>query len=137
MRHQAEAAARHTTFWEDIGIGVAAFAACLVMTVAIGFWWQYVTGTLFILCVALLAWHNGFAPALVTAILGTAVIGPLTAAMDARADAINIPVRVISVGVISLVVAWLCGNLYRARERLLVVEARLRESEGFHRLIGQ
>jgi PAS domain S-box-containing protein len=137
MRHQAAAAAKQTNAWEDLGIGVAGFAVCLVLTVAIAFWWQYATGVLFILGVALLAWHNGFGPALVTAVLSTAVLGPLTNAMDARADAINIPVRVVSVGVISLVVAWLCGNLYRARERLLVEQARLRESEGFHRLIGE
>jgi len=137
MRHQAAATARHSTIWEDIGLGVAAFAACLALTVGIGFWWHYVTGSLFILGVALLAWHNGFGPALVTAVLGTAVIGPLTAAMDARVDAINIPVRVVSIGVVSLVVGWLCGNLYRARERLLVEQARLHESEGFHRLIGE
>ncbi len=59
---------------------------------------------------------------------GPALIGPLTAAMDARADAINLPVRVVTVGVVSLVMAWLCGNLFRSRERLLVEQARLRES---------
>ena len=137
MRHQAAAAARQTTVWEDIGLGVATFALCLALTVGLGFWLSYATGTLFILGVAILAWHNGFGPALVTAILGTAVIGPLTTALDARADLINVPVRVVSVGVVSLAIAWLCGNLYRSRERLLVEQARLRESEGFHRLIGE
>lgn len=137
MRHQAAAVARKTDAWEDLGIGVATFAVCLALAVAVGFWWQYVTGALFVLGVALIAWHNGFGPAVVTAVLGTAVIGPLTSAMDARADAINIPVRVVSVGIVSLAVAWLCGNLYRSRERLLVEQARLRESEGFHRLIGE
>ena len=37
----------------------------------------------------------------------------------------------------SLVVSWLCGNLYRSRERLLIEQSRLRESENFHRLIGE
>jgi PAS domain S-box-containing protein len=37
----------------------------------------------------------------------------------------------------SLAVSWLCGNLYRSRERLLIEQARLRESENFHRLIGE
>jgi PAS domain S-box-containing protein len=137
MRHEAAAAAKQTTIWEDIGIGVAVFALCLAATVGVGLWWQYATGTFFMLGVAILAWHSGFGPAVVTAVLATAVIGPLTSAMDARAESINIPVRVFSIGIISLVVAWLCGNLYRARERLLVEQARLRESEGFHRLIGE
>ncbi len=35
------------------------------------------------------------------------------------------------------VVSWLCGNLYRSRERLLIEQSRLRESESFHRLIGE
>jgi PAS domain S-box-containing protein len=137
MRHEAAAAAKQTTIWEDIGIGVAVFALCLALTVGVGLWWQYATGTFFMLGVAILAWHSGFGPALVTTVLATAVIGPLTSAMDARAETINIPIRVVSIGLISLVVAWLCGNLFRARERLLVEQARLRESEGFHRLIGE
>ena len=107
-------------------------------SVGIGLWTQYVTGVFFILGVG----HPGLAQRLrarplVTAVLGGAVIGPLTTALDASADTINLPVRVISVWVVSLVVAWLCGNLYRSRERLLVEQARLRESEGFHRLIGE
>ena len=137
MRHQAAATARRTTVWEDIGIGVGAFALCLAFTAGVGFWLSYVTGTLFILGVAILAWHRGFGPALVAAVLGTAAIGPLTAAMDASAEAINLPLRVVLVGVVSLAVAWLCGNLYRSREQLLVEQSRLRESEGFHRLIGE
>lgn len=137
MRHQAAATAKHTTIWEDIGIGVAGFAVCLALTVSIGLWWNYASSILFILGAAVLAWHNGFGPALVLAVLGTAVTGPLTMALDARADAINVPVRIISVGIVSLVVSWLCGNLFRAREMLLVEQARLRESEGFHRLIGE
>src|SRR5687767_5418465 len=128
MRHEAAAAAKQTTVWEDIGIGAAVFALCLALTVGVGLWWQYATGTFFMLGVAILAWYSGFGPALVTTVLATAVIGPLTAAMDARAETINIPVRVVSIGIISTVVAWLCGNLFRARERLLVEQARLRES---------
>jgi PAS domain S-box-containing protein len=137
MRHEAEATARRPTFWEDFGIGVAVFSLCLMLVVGVGLWTHYVTGVFFILGVAILAWRNGLAPAVVTAILGGAVIGPLTTAMDARADTINIPVRMISIWVVSLVVAWLCGNLHRSRARLLVEQARLRESESFHRLIGE
>jgi len=137
MRHQAEAIARRSTLWEDFGIGVAVFALCLALVVGIGLWANYVSASIFILGVAILAWHNGFGPAIVTALLGTAVTGPLISALDARADAINMPVRVVTVLVVSVVVAWLCGNLYRARERLLVEQMRLRESEGFHRLIGE
>jgi PAS domain S-box-containing protein len=137
MRHQAEATAKRPTLWEDFGIGVAVFSLCLLLVVCIGLWTQYVTGVFFILGVAILAWRNGLAPAVVTAILGGAVIGPLTTAMDARADTINLPVRTISIWVVSLVVAWLCGNLHRSRGRLLVEQARLRESESFHRLIGE
>jgi PAS domain S-box-containing protein len=137
MRHEAAAAAKQPTVWEDIGIGVAAFALSLALTVGVGFWYQYATGSFFILGVAILAWYSGFGPAFVMAVLSTAVLGPLTTAMDAGAENINIPVRVVTIGIISLVVAWLCGNLFRARERLLVEQARLRESEGFHRLIGE
>lgn len=137
MRHQAEATARRSSLWEDFGIGVAAFAASLAAIVGVALWTDYVAASIFILGVAILAWHNGFAPALVTAILGSAVTGPLTLALDGRANVINLPVRVVSVLVVSVVVAWLCGNLHRARERLLVEQARLRESEGFHRLIGE
>ncbi|MDP2389026.1 MAG: histidine kinase dimerization/phospho-acceptor domain-containing protein, partial [Acidobacteriota bacterium] len=123
--------------WEDIGLGVAAFALCLALTAGLGLWLSYVTGALFTLGVAILAWRHGFRPALVTAILATAAIGPLTAALDVRADAVSLTVRVVSVGVVSLAIAWLCGNLYRSREQLLVEQSRLRESEGFHRLIGE
>ncbi|MDP2054724.1 MAG: hypothetical protein Q8L75_13890, partial [Acidobacteriota bacterium] len=134
MRHQAAATARQTTVWEDLGLGVAAFALCLALTMGLGLWLSYVTGALFTLGVAILAWRHGFRPALVTAILATAAIGPLTAALDVRADAVSLTVRVVSVGVVSLAIAWLCGNLYRSREQLLVEQSRLRESEGFHRL---
>lgn len=137
MRHQAAASARQTTPSEDIGIGITAFAVCLALTAGAGVWWSYVTGSIFILGSAIVAWHNGFRPALVLAVLGTAAIGPLTTAMDASARAINVPMRVTLVGVVSLVIAWLCGNLYRSREQLLIEQSRLRESEGFHRLIGE
>jgi signal transduction histidine kinase/ActR/RegA family two-component response regulator len=137
MRHQAAAAARHTTVLEDIGLGIAVFALCLALTAGIGLWLSYATGALFTLGVAITAWRSGFRPAFTIAILGTAVIGPLTAAVDVRADAVSLTVRVISVGVVSLGIAWLCGNLYRSREQLLIEQARLRESESFHRVIGE
>jgi len=137
MRHQAEAASKRRTLWGNLGIGAAAFAVSLVLAVASGLWIHNVIGAFFILGVAIVAWHGGFGPALVSAVLGTAVIGPLTAAMDAQANAINLSVRIVTVGVVSLVVAWLFGNLFRAREQLLVEQSRLRESEGFHRLIGE
>jgi PAS domain S-box-containing protein len=70
-------------------------------------------------------------------VIGTAATGPLITALDATAGLVNLPLRVISVGVLSLVVSWLCGNLYRSRERLLIEQSRLRESENFHRLIGE
>lgn len=137
MRHQAEVTAGRSTLFEDFGIGVAAFAVCLALVVGVATWTGYVAGSFFVLGVAILAWHNGLAPALVTAILGSAAIGPLTFALDSRAAVINVPVRVAAVSTVCLVVAWLCGNLYRSRERLLVEQSRLRESEGFHRLIGE
>lgn len=137
MRHQAAVAAKRSTIWEDIGIGVAVFGLCLAIVVGLGMWTHYVAGSVFILGVAILAWHNGFGPALVTSILSGAVTGPLVVALDARADTIDLPVRVLTITVVSLVVAWLCGNLYRSRERLMVEQLRLRESEGFHRLIGE
>jgi len=137
MRHQAEATARRASLWEDIGLGIAAFAASLALMVGVGLWTEYVSASFFILGVAILAWRSGFTPALVTAVLGTAVTAPVTLALDARADTINMPVRVVTVLIIMVVVAWLCGNLHRSRERLLVEQARLRESEGFHRLIGE
>lgn len=137
MRHQAAATASRSTPWEDFGLGIAVFAVCLILVVGVGLWANYVAGSFFILGVAILAWHNGFRPAVVPAFLGSAVLGPLTAALDARAETINLPVRVLTILIVSLVVAWLCGNLHRSREQLLVEQARLRESESFHRLIGE
>lgn len=137
MRHQAEAAARRPTIWQDIGLGVLVFALCLALVVGVALWTQYVTGVFFILGLAIVAWRNGFVPAVVMVVLSGAAIGPLTMLMDAAAATINIPVRVISVSVVGFVIAWLCGNLHRSRGHLLVEQARLRESEGFHRLIGE
>ena len=136
MRHLAAATAKRPTIWEDLRTGFAAFAVCLVLVVALGLWAQYVSGAIFILGVAIVAWHRGFSPALVATLLGTAALGPLSIALDTRTDT-DLAVRVLSVLAVSLVVAWVCGNLHRSRERLLVEQARLRESEGFHRLIGE
>jgi PAS domain S-box-containing protein len=57
--------------------------------------------------------------------------------LDANVTEVYLSVRVISVGTVSLVVSFLCGNLYRSREQLLIDQSRLRESESFHRLIGE
>ena len=136
MRHEA-AYGRKATFWEDLGIGVAVFAASAVVIFGIGLWTRYVAAMLFVLSTAVLAWHSGFRPALIATIFSTIAIGPLTTALDSAGSAINVPLRILSVAVVCTVVAWLCGNLYRARERLLIDQSRLRESESFHRLIGE
>src|SRR5690554_5495536 len=108
MRHEA-AFGRKATFWEDLGIGVAVFAAAAVVIFGIGLWTQYVSAMLFVLSAAILAWHSGFRPALITAICSTLAVGPLTTALDASAASINIAMRVVSVATVSVVVAWLCG----------------------------
>jgi PAS domain S-box-containing protein len=136
MRHQA-AYGRKAGLLEDVGIGIAVFAATAVVVFGIGLWTRYVSGVLFILSTAVLAWHSGFRPALIAAILSTIAIGPLTIALDSDASGINLQVRIVSIAVVSIVVSWLCGNLYRSRERLLIEQSRLRESESFHRLIGE
>ncbi|HEX4915910.1 MAG TPA: ATP-binding protein, partial [Vicinamibacterales bacterium] len=136
MRHEA-AYGRKATFWEDLGIGVAVFAASAVVIFGIGLWTRYVAAILFVLSTAVLAWHSGFRPALIATVLSTLAVGPLTTALDAAAGAINVQLRILSVAVVCTVVSWLCGNLYRARERLLIEQSRLRESESFHRLIGE
>src|SRR5688572_4054127 len=136
MRHEA-AYERKATLLEDLGIGVAVAAMAAAVVVGIGLWFHYVTGAVFILATAILAWHSGFRPALVSTIASTAALGPLVQALDANAGLVNMPVRLVSIGGISLVVSWLCGNLYRTRERLLIEQSRLRESENFHRLIGE
>jgi PAS domain S-box-containing protein len=136
MRHEA-AYERKAGLWEDIGTGIAVFTMALAVVVGVGLWTQYVTGALFILATAILAWHSGFRPALVSSVLSTAALPYLVTALDAQANLINMPVRIVSMGAICLVVSWLCGNLYTARERLLIEQSRLRESESFHRLIGE
>jgi PAS domain S-box-containing protein len=136
MRHEA-AYERRATVLEDIGVGVAVFTVAAASVIGIGLWTQYVTGALFILATAILAWHSGFRPALVSSVLSTAALPYLVMALDVHATLINMPARIISMGVICLVVSWLCGNLYTSRERLLIEQSRLRESETFHRLIGE
>jgi PAS domain S-box-containing protein len=136
MRHQA-AHRRKASLLEDVGIGIAVFAATAVVVFGIGLWTRYVSGVLFVLSTAVLAWHSGFRPAIIAAILSTIAIAPLTMALDAAAAVINLQLRTISIAVVSVVVSWLCGNLYRSRERLLIEQSRLRESESFHRLIGE
>jgi PAS domain S-box-containing protein len=136
MRHEA-AYERRASIWEDLGLGVAVFAMSAAVVIAIGLWTHYVTGAFFILATAILAWHSGFRPAFITGVLGTAATPYLVNALDTQASLVNMPVRVVSIAVVSLVVAWLCGNLYRARERLLIEQSKLRESETFHRLIGE
>ncbi|MBY0494907.1 MAG: response regulator [Cyanobacteria bacterium] len=136
MRHEA-ALERKASLLEDIGVGVAVAAMAAAVVIGIGLWYHYVTGAVFILATAILAWHSGFRPALVSSVVSTAALGPLVNALDANASLVNMPVRLVSIGIISLVFSWLCGNLYRSRERLLIEQARLRESESFHRLIGE
>ena len=136
MRHEA-AYERRASLWEDLGIGVAVAAMAAAVVVGIGLWFHYVTGAIFILATAILAWHSGFRPALVSTVISTAALGPLSRRSTRAPPQINMPVRLVSIGLISLVVSWLCGNLYRSRERLLIEQSRLRESENFHRLIGE
>jgi PAS domain S-box-containing protein len=136
MRHQA-AYERRTSVWEDLGIAVAVFAAAAALVFVVGVWTGYVAAMVFVLAAAFLAWHSGFRPALFVSLLSTAAIGPLTTALDATAPNININLRTFALAVVCLVVSWLCGNLYRSRERLLIEQSRLRESESFHRLIGE
>ena len=136
MRHRA-ALERRTSVWEDAGIGVAVFAVTAAIVFIIGVWTQYVAGMLFVLATAVLAWHSGFRPALITTVLSTIAIAPMTQALDASAAGVNLNIRAFAIALVSGVVSWLCGNLYRARESLLIEQSRLRESENFHRLIGE
>jgi PAS domain S-box-containing protein len=136
MRHEA-ALGRKATIWEDLGIAVAVFSFTAAIVIGVGLWTQYVTGMLFVLSSAILAWHSGFRPALVATVLSTLAVGPITRALDAGSSNINLQVRTISMAIVCGVVSWLCGNLYRWRERLLIEQSRLRESENFHRLIGE
>src|SRR5689334_14875579 len=130
MRHEA-AYFRKGTLARDLAIAAATFAATAALVIGVGLWTHYVTGTFFTLTTAILAWHSGFRPALLATALSTAAIGPLVLALDRQAAVINMPVRLASMFAVSLVVSWLCGNLYRAREALLVEQRRLQESEGF------
>jgi PAS domain S-box-containing protein len=136
MRHRA-ALERRTSVWEDVAIGVAVFAATAAVVFVIAVWTQYVAGMLFVLASAILAWHSGFRPALFTTALSTIAIAPMTQALDASAAGVNLNIRTFAIALVSGVVSWLCGNLYRARESLLIEQSRLRESESFHRLIGE
>ena len=136
MRHEA-AYERRAGVWEDLAIGIATFAMSAAIVIGVALWTHYVSGVWMVLAAAILAWHSGLRPALFTTALSAAAIGPIIQAFDAQASLTNIPVRVLSVAFVSAVVSWLCGNLYRARERLLVEQSRLRESEGFHRMIGE
>src|SRR5688572_17150689 len=119
MRHQA-AYGRKAGLLEHVGIGVAVFAATAVVVFGIGLWTRYVPGVLFVLSTAILAWHSGFRPALISAVLSAIAIGPLSTALDSSAGLINIQVRIVSIALVSIVVSWLCGNLYRSREQLLL-----------------
>ena len=136
MRHEA-AIERNASLLEDIGVGVAVSALAAAATIGIGLWFNYINGALFLLATAVVAWHSGFRPALVSSLVSIFALPSLIKALDATANAANTPVRVATVGIISLIIAWLCGNLYRSREQLLIEQARLRESENFHRLIGE
>ena len=124
MRHQA-ALGRKASLLEDIGIGVAVFAATAVVVFGIGLWTRYVSGMLFVIATAVLAWHSGFRPAIVS----TAAQHDRDRAAHHRArrrrGAINLQVRTLSIALVSGVVSWLCGNLYRSRERLLIEQSRL------------
>ena len=136
VRHTA-ALGRKATIWEDLGIAVAVFSLTAAVVIGIGLWTHYVTGTFFVLSTAVLAWHSGFRPAFVATLLSALAIAPITTALDANAISINLRVRALSIAIVCGVVSWLCGNLYRSRERLLIEQSRLRESESFHRLIGE
>src|SRR5687767_1084631 len=122
MRHEA-AYERKASIWEDLGIGVAVAAMAGALVIGIGLWFHYVTGAIFLLATAILAWHSGFRPALISGIIGTAALAPLVNALDAGAAQVNMPVRITTIAIISLVVSWLCGNLYRSRERLLIEQS--------------
>jgi PAS domain S-box-containing protein len=125
--------------WADIGLGTGTYAACTALVIAIGFAFHTFSGAFFIIGAAILAWHSGFRPALVTVILATLTVTPLAQWLDSpqRVQVIDPWVRLISVFLISVIVCWLCGNLFSARQQLLVEQARLKESEGFHKLIGE
>src|SRR5262245_43081882 len=99
MRHEA-AYERKASIWEDFGIGVAVFAVAAAAVAGIGLWTHYVTGAFFILATAILAWHSGFRPAVVSGLLGTAATPYLVYALDAQASLINMPVRVVTIAAV-------------------------------------
>ena len=92
MRHEA-AYERNASLLEDLGIGVAVTAMTAAVVVGSGLWFHYVNGSVFILATAILAWHSGFRPALVSTIVSTAALGPLVRLLDANASLVNMPVR--------------------------------------------
>src|SRR5687767_15827508 len=114
MRHQA-AYGRKASLLEDVGIGVAVFAAAAVIVFGVGLWTRYVTSLFFVLSIAVLAWHSGFRPAIVATVLSAIAIGPLTTALDSSAAVINIRVRTLSIGLV-------CG--VRSEERRVGKEGR-------------
>ena len=76
-----------------------------VLIIGIGLWTQYVTGAIFILATAILAWHSGFRPALVVTAISTAAICSANHGARRQRRLINMPVRMVSMAVIS---AWSC-----------------------------
>ena len=103
MRHEATYV-RRATVWQDFVLAFAVFAGTTALVLAIALWTHYVTGALAILTTAILAWHSGFRPALIATALNGLVIGPLIILLDAQAVTINLPVRILSTIVVSLVV---------------------------------
>ena len=82
MRHEA-AIERNATLLEDVGVGVAVAALAGAVVTAIGLWFHYVSGAIFILGTALIAWHSGFRPAMVSSVVSSTALGPLINALDA------------------------------------------------------
>lgn len=136
MRHE-HTYVRKATIWQDLGLAAAAVLAATAIVLAIAFSTHYVSAVFYILGAAVIAWRAGFLPALFASVLGTALYWPLLLAFDRQASVVNMPVRLTSIVAVSVIVSWLCGNLHRARERLLVEQSRLHESDSFHRLIGE
>src|SRR5262245_5593315 len=106
MRHEA-AYERRASIWEDVGIGVAVSAIAGALIIGIALWTHYVTGAIFILATAILAWHSGFRPALVSTAISTAALAPLVNLLDANPFSVNLTVRIVSIGGVSLCVSWL------------------------------
>src|SRR5690242_5569678 len=102
LMRQDAAYLRKGTLARDLTIATAVFAATAALVIAIGLWTHYVTGTFFILTTAILAWHSGFRPALISTALSTAALAPLVLTLDRQAAVINMPVRLASLFVLSL-----------------------------------